>query len=114
MARIYSNENFPFLVVQELRAHGHDVVTIQERGYANTGVSDNDVIHFATSESRAVLTLNRRHFIALHELFPQHAGIIVCTVDPDFRAQAARIHRELEAIQDLAGKLVRVTKQNKF
>ena len=32
MARMYSNENFPVPVVEALRALGHDVVTIQDRG----------------------------------------------------------------------------------
>ncbi len=32
MALLYSNENFPIPVVQELRKLGHDVVTIQETG----------------------------------------------------------------------------------
>jgi len=30
MARLYSNENFPLLVLLELRRLGHDVLTIQE------------------------------------------------------------------------------------
>jgi len=30
MARLYSNENFPFRVVQELRACGHEVLTSLE------------------------------------------------------------------------------------
>jgi hypothetical protein len=35
MARLYSNEHFPFPVVEELRRLGHDVLTIQETGQAN-------------------------------------------------------------------------------
>jgi len=34
MARLYSNENFPLPVVEELRRLGHDVLTIQETGKA--------------------------------------------------------------------------------
>ena len=55
---------------------------------------------FATAESRIVLTLNRRHFIRLHQAMPDHRGIIVCTYDPDFEALAGRIHRELETYSD--------------
>ena len=32
MVRLYSNENFPFPVVQELRRLGHDITTVQETG----------------------------------------------------------------------------------
>jgi Domain of unknown function (DUF5615) len=35
MARLYANENFPLLVVLELRRLGHDVVTVRETGKAN-------------------------------------------------------------------------------
>ncbi len=58
MARLYSNENFPFPVVEELRRLGHDVTTIHERSKANEAISDADVLALATSEDRAVLTLN--------------------------------------------------------
>ncbi len=34
MARIYSNENLPFPVVEELRRLGHDAVTSLESGNA--------------------------------------------------------------------------------
>jgi hypothetical protein len=49
------------------------------------------------AEQRTVLTLNRRHFIRLHQTTPEHAGIVVCTYDPDFVALAQRIHAALEA-----------------
>ena len=70
MARFYSNENFPIPVVHELRALGHDVVTIQEQGRAGEAVPDPEVLEFAVSMSRAVLTLNRRDFIRLHQQQP--------------------------------------------
>ena len=40
MARLYSNENFPLQVVEELRRLGHDLLTIQETGRANQSLSD--------------------------------------------------------------------------
>lgn len=89
MARLYANENFPRPVVDELRSLGHDVVTIQERGYANEATADPDVMALAISEGRAVLTLNRNDFVHLHNADPIHFGIIVCTVDPDFIGQAS-------------------------
>lgn len=110
MARLYSNENFPLPVVDELRKLGHDVVTIQERGRGSEGVTDPDVLNLATAEGRAVLTLNRRDFIRLHRHQPDHAGIVVCTVDPDFTGQAARTHAEIGQAGELRGKLLRVNR----
>lgn len=40
MARLYSNENFPLPVVEELLRLGHDVLTLQETGKAGQGVTD--------------------------------------------------------------------------
>lgn len=109
MARLYSNENFPLPVVAELRHLGHEVLTIQETGKANLKMSDEAVLVFATAEKRTVLTLNRKHFIRLHHLHPDHAGII-CTFDPDFIAQARRIHHEIELTGSLVGQLIRVNR----
>ena len=72
MARLYSNENFPLPVVEALRILGHDVLTIQETGKADQALPDDAVLKFATAENRAVLTLNCRHFIRLHQQNPQH------------------------------------------
>jgi len=112
VARMYSNENFPIPVVEALRELGHDVVTIQERGRASEAVSDPEVLHLATLEDRAVLTLNRKDFIRLHNQDSTHAGIIVCTVDTDFAAQAHRIHDAILLISNLHGQLIRVNRPN--
>src|ERR1035441_3146465 len=105
MTRLYSNENFPLPAVEKLRALGHDVLTIQETGNADQAMPDAEVLKVATKESSAVRTLNRRHFIRLPRENPQHAGIIVCTVDTDFAGQAARIHQTIGEHTSLAGKL---------
>jgi hypothetical protein len=110
MARLYSNENFPLPVVEALRQLGHDVLTIQETGQAGQATPDEAVLAFARSEGRALLTFNRRHFIRLHGEQSDHAGIIVCTYDPDFDALAGRIQRELVTTPDLAGQLRRVNR----
>jgi len=110
MARLYSNENFPLPVVEALRRLGHDVLTIQETGQAGRALPDEDVLAFARTEGRVLLTFNRRHFIRLHAERPDHAGMIVCTYDPDFGALAQRIHLELTATADLAGQLWRVNR----
>ena len=110
MARLYANENFPFLVVSELRRLGHDVTTVHETGKANRATPDTEVLDFAVSEGRAVLTLNRRHFIALHARSTRHAGIVVCTADADFIGQARRIHEALSDHATLVGLLLRVNR----
>jgi len=110
VARFYSNENFPLPVVEELRRLGHEVLTIQESGEAGRAVTDEVVLEHAISGGRAILAINRKHFIRLHREKPEHHGIVVCTVDADFAGQAARIHAAVGAAGDLRGKLIRVNR----
>ena len=110
MARCYTNENFPLPAVEALRRCGHDVLTTAESGRVGQAIPDRDVLAFAVAEQRIVVTLNRRHFIRLHHTTPMHAGIVVCTFDPDFVALAQRIHTALEAQPQMAGQLVRVNR----
>lgn len=110
MARFYANENVPEPVVVELRRLGHDVVTMRESGHASRAVPDTEVLEFAPTLGRAVVTLNRRHFVRLHFEHPAHADIVVCTFDPDFAALARRIHDVAEATPALAEQLVRINR----
>ena len=110
MGRLYANENFPLPVVLELRRLGHDVLTVAETGKAEQSLPDEAVLEFARSENRAVLTLNRKHFIRLHNERPGHAGILVCTFDLDFAGQAGRIHAAVESGPDLSGRLLRINR----
>lgn len=113
VARLYSNENFPIPVVEELRRLGHDVLTIQETGKANQEIPDDQVLAFACAESRAILTINRKHFIRLHRQQQQHSGIIVCTLDIDFARQAKRIHESIERLTSLDCQLIRVIRPSR-
>ena len=110
MVAFYSNENFPLPVAEILRDLGHDVLTIQESGKAGQSTADEEVLAFAASEKRILLTFNRKHFIGLHRKNPNHSGIIVCTFDPDFAALAKRIHEGVAAEVSVAGKLLRVNR----
>ena len=111
MARLYADENFPFPVVEELRRLGHDVVTLQEVGYAGQSVPDETVLEYASHEGRSLLTINRKHFIHLHRANSHHAGIIVCSFDPHFVEQAHRIHEALESYGgDLDEQLLRINR----
>ena len=111
MARLYADENFPFPVVEELRRLGHDVLTLQEAGYAGQSVADETVLTYASREGRALLTINRRHFIHLHKASTNHAGIIVCSFDPQFVDQAHRIHQAITSYGgELEKQLIRINR----
>ena len=110
MARLYANENFPLPVVEALRQLGHDVLTIQETARGGQAVPDEEVLNFASTDGRAILNLNRKHFIRLHSTRPAHQGIVVCTFDPDFAGQARRIHEAIDPTGNLSGQLIRVNR----
>lgn len=110
MARMYTNENFPLPVVGYLRGFGHDVLTSRDAGRANLAIPDEEVLAFAIAERRILLTMNRKHFVRLHQLTPQHRGIVVCTFDPDFARQAQQIHALLDATSDFNGILARISR----
>ena len=110
MARLYANENFPLPAVEELRRLGHDVLTSYESGQAGQAVPDEDVLAFAVAEARILITLNRKHFVRLHQTHADHTGIIVCTFDPDFKALAQRVHAALVDQPQMAGRLVRINR----
>ena len=112
MAGLYADEQFPRRVVVELlRALGHDVLTVQEASNANLGIPDEDVLAFAVTKERAVLTLNRIDFIRLHASQPNHAGIIVCKdAQQDRQRMATRISEAISNVETLRGMLVRVNR----
>ncbi|MEZ4527376.1 MAG: DUF5615 family PIN-like protein [Desulfobacterales bacterium] len=110
MHLLYSNENFPFPVIRELRKLGHDILTIQETGMAGNAMPDEAVLSFAAENGRILLTMNRKHFFRLHKINPDHSGIVACTFDPDFKGQAQRIHDSIRKIENMAGQLIRVNR----
>jgi predicted nuclease of predicted toxin-antitoxin system len=109
VADLYADEQFPQSVVEGLRSLGHTVLTVQEAD--NRGLSDEEVLSFAMATGRAVLTLNRRHFIRLHQVQPDHAGILVCRDDSNREKMARRISEEIALSELLIGKLIRVNRQ---
>ncbi len=113
MARLYANENFPGQVVETLRTLGHDVLTSSEAGNSGQATPDAQVLAFATANGRAVITLNRHDFIRLHRENPNHAGIVVCTQDPDTEGQARRISEAISQTGNLNNGLIRVNRPPK-
>lgn len=103
-----ADENFPLRVVEELRQLGHDVLTIFEDGRANQSFTNSKLLARTTELDRALITLNRLDFKRLHGQMPDHAGIIICTEDPDRLGQAQRIVDAITACPELRGQLIRV------
>ncbi|MDZ4858133.1 MAG: DUF5615 family PIN-like protein [Candidatus Hydrogenedentes bacterium] len=110
MARLFVDENFPAPTTILLRNFGHDVLTIQDWGFAGVGRSDETVLAKATADRRAVLTLNRWHFVRLHQISSDHAGIIVCSQDADTSGMAGRIDDAIRSVLELKGQLIRVNR----
>lgn len=106
MAPLYADEQFPKRVVELLRNLGHDVLTVKEAVTANLKIPDKEVLAFAVSEARAVLTLNRQDFFRLHRLQPEHFGIIACKDARDRETMATRINEAISAVDTLSGKLI--------
>jgi len=113
MAKFYSNENFAIDIVKILRQSGYDVLTSYDARQANQGISDKDVIKFATNQNRIVITFNRDDFIDLHRGGADHSGIIICRDDRDYEGQAKFICGFLQnQTKDLNNRLIRIQKQN--
>lgn len=110
MARLSADENFPFPVVEALRRMGHNLVTVVDAGKAGQALTDKAILQLAGADQRAVVTLNRRHFVRLHAAQPNHAGIIVCSLDLDFEGQAARIDQAVATQESMVGLLIRVNR----
>lgn len=110
MARFYTDEQFPFPVVEALRTLEHDVLTVQEAGNAGQGIPDEEVLAFAISQERSVITINRDDFIRLHRRNSDHFGIIVCTNNRNWEQFASRIDAAVTAEETLRFKLIRVVR----
>jgi uncharacterized protein with PIN domain len=109
MARLYGDENFDALAMMHLRELGHDTLSAKEAGQINQRVPDEDVLRFATSDDRAVVTFDRRDYYHLHQQNPTHGGIIACTYNPDSSALAEQIDEQItKEAGDLTGKYIRV------
>ena len=89
---------------------GHDVVTVIDVGKAGQALTDQAILQLASADRRAVVTLNRRHFVRLHAAEPNHAGIIACSLDLDFEGQAARIDQAVATRESMVGELIRVNR----
>ncbi len=110
MGRLYSNENIALPAITELRRLGHDVLTSLQAGNANRAVPDSEVLAFAAAQRRILITHNRRDFLRLHNAGENHAGIVLCTFDPNFISLAHRIDAALPNDSSAANQLIRVNR----
>jgi len=63
------------------------------------------------AEPRILLSHNRRHFLRLHQHRTEdHAGIVLCTFDPDSSGLARRIHIAVASVSDMANQAIRVNR----
>jgi len=112
VASFYSDENFRYPVVEQLRRLGHDVLTAQEAGRAGQGIDDDIVLDDARVMSRILLTQNRENFKKLHRKGLPHRGIVVCTYDPDAEALSRRIAEAVSREEPGGRWLVSVVRPN--
>src|SRR5438045_3140091 len=108
MPGLYADENFPLPVIEELHRLGFDVLTMYEDERANQSLTDEEVLTIARDKNRALLTVNRRHFIQMHRRDHNHSGIVVCTFDPNFVGQAQRIANALRDQPTLENQLIKI------
>jgi len=79
--KLLLDEMYPSLIAQQLRARGHDVVSVHEA--PGRGTPDDEVLDHARSEGRAVVTENIRDYRPVVEApltaGESHAGLVFTT-----------------------------------
>ena len=100
--RLLADENFPRLVVQELRSRGHDVVWISEE---RPGIGDSEVLAFATNDKRLLITLDKEDFgeLVFRDKQPAPFGIILFRIQQNTLDVTQTIIAELESRTDWTG-----------
>ena len=106
--KLYADEQFPWPVVKILRTLKYDILTVQDAGKAEQKISDPEVLRYAISLNRAVLTMNRRDFIRLHAQTPQHKGIVICKSSTNWEKIGQAIHNHLSQFETIEKQLIRI------
>jgi predicted nuclease of predicted toxin-antitoxin system len=105
---LLADENFSREASTHLQNLGYDLITLTDLGLAQIGMPDPEVLKKATALNRCVITFNRLDFIKLHKASNQHAGIIVCTYNPDNKQLAQKIHQSIQESKTLHTRLIRI------
>ncbi len=108
MIKLYADEQFPLPVVKILRTLGYDILTVQDAGKAEQKIPDPEVLQYAISLNRAVLTMNRRDFIRLHAQIPQHKGIVICKSSTNWEKITQAIYNHLSQFETIEKQLIRI------
>ena len=78
--KLLANENFPLPSVQILRKAGYDVLSITEE---SSGIEDSEVLAWATSEQRVILTFDRDYGELIYRLgLSSPSGVIYFRYQP--------------------------------
>jgi hypothetical protein len=79
--RIYTDEDVPPQLAEQLQRRGYDAISCREAGNHNQALRDDWQLQWATEQGRAILVFNVAHFLRLDSLWKlqgqSHAGIIM-------------------------------------
>lgn len=83
---VYADADVHGDLAAEIRARGYDAVSALELEKEQRGLDDEAQLEYASSQGRAILTHNQRHFEPLHRKWlskgHDHAGIILSVQIP--------------------------------
>ena len=100
--RLLLDEHYAQEIAVQLRAVGHDAVTVFERGLA--GSEDEPLLEHASSEDRAILTSNARHFLPVVGRWTasgrEHCGLLL-TSDKSMPRNSGTIGLYVETLRTL-------------
>jgi hypothetical protein len=101
--RLFTDEMINPSLAPELRRRGYDVESCDEAGRSQRRISDADQLEYATGQGRAILSFNKRDFIALDRSYKggvrRHAGIIVAPQIDDLGVLLRAVQRHLDTVE---------------
>ena len=110
MSLLLLDEMFSGIIAEQLRAKGHDVLTVVADP-ALVGLADDQILAHATAARRALVTANIKDFMPLDARYraasQTHAGLILVSAKtfPQNRAFSAAITGALSALLDQPGQI---------
>lgn len=108
MTLLFADENITPTIVQGLRDRGVDIMTTTEAGIDNQKTSDPEILRYAGTLGRAVITFNRKDFKQLHEEGEPHAGILLLKQNTPIPLLIEKIADLALSSSDLGGALHRI------
>jgi predicted nuclease of predicted toxin-antitoxin system len=100
--RLALDHHYSHQIAEQLRARGHDVVAVYERGWHRLG--DEELLDRCVAEARTLLTNNVSDFVGLSQQWAgqgrYHAGLVF-TADASLPRTLATIGRYVELLEAL-------------